>query len=242
MRYAGRFFLLIVVLSGMAVAQGGQFWEKKDYRQWSKRDCERLLKDSPWAREYTLSQVVRVTVGDRGAERGREANPTISYQVQFRSALPVRQALVRLSQIEQKYDALSPDQQQTLDQKAQPFLAEDFSETVLVYVSYSANVQANDIDMARFWQNQTTDKLKNGVYLIGSKGDKFPLLHYSVAGGSGREFQFVFPRQHEGRPLLSPGDKVLKLEFYSPHIQGQGGTLFIEFKPEKMLVNGALVY
>lgn len=243
MKYPSRCYLLIVVLSGMAAAQGGQFWEKQAYRQWSKRDCERLLNDSPWAREYVMSRTISIATSQRDAEHGREYSPRVEYTVRFLSAPPIRQALVRLSQIEHKYDDLSPEQQQAFDQQTQPFLARDFSETVVVQVSYSANVQVDENDMARFWQTQTTDTLKNAVYLIGPKGDKFPLLRYAVAEGGGREFQFIFPRQYEGRPLLRPGDKMVKLEFPHPWIHGQGGQIFVEFKKvEKMLVNGEMVY
>ncbi|MFQ5927724.1 MAG: hypothetical protein ACE5MH_09870, partial [Terriglobia bacterium] len=152
-------------------------------------------------------------------------------------------ALVQMAQINQKYDEMPPEQQQAFDQQAEKFLAKRFPETVVLHVAYSSNVPLYDRELARHWQNQTTDTLKNFVFLFGAKGKKVPLLRYTVAGGTRREFQLVFPRHYEGHPVLGPEDKSLKLEFPHPNIGGQGERrVFIEFKVKKMLKDGELVY
>jgi len=176
----------------MAASQGGEFWQKKDYRQWSERECRKLLENSPWARSYIVSQVLIEPLETPGTERAREPNPRIEYQVQFRSARPIRQALARLAQINQKYDQMPPEQQQAFDRKAEEFLAASFPDTVILHVGYSSNVQVDDRDLARHWQIQTTEMLKNFVYLIGSEGEKVPLLRYTVAEGGPGSFNWSF--------------------------------------------------
>jgi hypothetical protein len=267
MKSRSRYFALALALAGLAATQGGEFWQKKAYRQWSEKECRRLLEDSPWSQKHTLSQTLIEPLQKSGLDRGpapnpaspdirlsdptrsddtgraREARPQIVYQAQFRSALPVRQALVRLGQISANYDQMQPDQQRTVDQKAEEFLAKRFPDTVALYVSYRSNVQVDDREMALHWQKQTTETLRNFVFLIGSGGEKIPLLDYWVAEGAGRAFQLIFPREYKDEPLVGPRDKTIQLEFIHPKIRGQGeARVLISFKVEKMLIDGAAVY
>jgi hypothetical protein len=246
MKSKSRFFLVSMSLACFAAIQGGEFWQKKDYQQWSERECRKLLEDSPWGQSYTLSQTLieplsTPSIGGAG-ERARESRPEISYQAEFRSALPIRQALVRLEQIRVKYDQLQPAQKQAADQKAAEFLAKRFPDTVVIHVSYSSNVQSDDRDLVRYWRSQTTDTLKNVVFLD-TAAEKVPLLLYSVTQGAGREFQLVFPREYKGRPLIGPNDKTLQLEFPHPVIRRQEGSLvLIPFKVGRMLIQGKVMF
>ncbi|MFQ5817004.1 MAG: hypothetical protein ACE5H2_03480 [Terriglobia bacterium] len=248
------FFLAALLLASPAHAK--DFWKEKDYRRWSKKECLKLLRNSPWTKQKTFSTVhidpvaaAEPTTGEIGpqgfpqAGRERQANPRTTYQVQLRSALPVRQAIVRLTQINQKYDKMSPQEQQAFDQRAEQFLAVRFPEIVVVHVSYGTTVTDDDRELARHWQSQTTETLRNFVFLMGARRIKVPLLGYAVAEGAGREFQLVFPRQSEGQPLLGPQDKSLKLEFNHPNIRGQGEKrVFIEWKVKKMRMDETVIY
>src|SRR2546423_1432163 len=84
----------------------------KPYQEWSKQEVTRLLNDSPWAR----TQVIRVAArqqlrsvagqvsatpsaagdGGRAALGGAEEAINYSFTIRLRSALPIRQAIVRL--------------------------------------------------------------------------------------------------------------------------------------------------
>jgi len=186
--------LLLFLLAGNPVG-AGEFWQEKDYRRWSEKECRKLLENSPWATRYILDRVIIEQVFPpqlESTERGREGHPQVEYQVQFRSARPIRQALARLAQINQKYDQMPPEQQQAFDRKAEEFLAASFPDTVILHVGYSSNVQVDDRDLARHWQIQTTEMLKNFVYLIGSEGEKVPLLRYTVAEGGPGSFNWSF--------------------------------------------------
>ena len=238
-------WLLILSLYSLAAMQGNEYWHKKDYQQWNERECKKLLEDSPWAKTYTLSQVyvTPLSSNENDAQaRAREDNPRLTYRVQFRSATPIRQAMVRQQQLAQKYDQMPEDKKKAFDQEAGKFLAASFADAVVVYVSFTTNVQFDDRDVARHWQTQTTDTLKNFTYLIGPKGEKVQLQRYTVAD-AGRAFQLVFPRQPEGRPLVGPQDKTIKLEFVHPRTTRQGESrVLIEFRLDKMVMQGEPVF
>jgi len=118
----------LAILGVVALAYAGDAW-KKDFTQWSQDDVERILKDSPWAKE-TLARFdaeVRKGRGDPGSgisvgagdplNGGMPAGPgrppvagmsgpmdsasgaglpTMNVTVRWESALPVKQALLRL--------------------------------------------------------------------------------------------------------------------------------------------------
>jgi hypothetical protein len=48
--------VVLLALSGISLAasQAGEFWSKRAYRQWSEKECRKLLEESPWAQKHTL--------------------------------------------------------------------------------------------------------------------------------------------------------------------------------------------
>lgn len=251
--------LSISVLLLLATAFAADFWEKKDYKQWSQAECKKLLEDSPWAKPFNVvSSDAGIDTSQTNRTNTDSAAPYIKYQVQFRSAKPVRQAIVRQGQLAQKYDSLSAAQKQEFDKKADSFISADLSEAVVVYVTYSTNNPDNDRDLARYWQAQTADLLKNTVALSNTKGEKIYLSNFTAEQAAGRSFQFIFPREANGKPLLNGmQDKSLKLEFMYPIInclgdpspgctpassQGTMGKGYLEFKVDKMIFDGAVSY
>jgi hypothetical protein len=234
---------LVALLCGGAAGQAKDFWLTKDYRQWTEKECRKLLEDSPWSQDYNISRTYVEPLQSSSSERGREQRPQMKYQAQFRSALPIRQALVRLQQLNYKYDQMPADQKQAFDEKAGKLLDANFAEIIAVHVTYASNVAAYDREMAAFWQSQTTEKLKNSAFLIGPKGEKIPPQRFNVTTGAGREFTLYFPRAYEGRPLVGPQDKTIKLEFMHPRVSDQGESrVLLEFKADKMIINNAAVY
>ncbi|MFN7944894.1 MAG: hypothetical protein U0Z53_06050 [Blastocatellia bacterium] len=235
--------LLTVLLTGFVLAQSKEFWQTRDYRQWTEKECRKLLDNSPWAQDHTINSTYIEPLQTQSSDRARERNTQMTYHVQFRSALPVRQALVRLQQLSSKYDQMPPEQKQEFDQRAARLLEANFADIVAVHVSYSSNVAIYDREMANYWQVQTTEKLRNSTFLIGPKGQKIPPQRVTVTTGAGREFTLYFPRLVEGQPLVTPQDKSIKLEFNHPRVSDQNESrVLLEFKIEKMLMQGAVVY
>jgi hypothetical protein len=231
--------LLLTAVSGLAK---NEFWDKKAYDEWSQKESQKLLTDSPWAKLYELTGSAAI-----GYISGRDATdsqpPYIKYQIQIRTAPPIRQAMIRMMQIAQNYDKMTDEQKRDFDKQSMGFLSADSSEMILVHLSYSTNMPQNYRDLNRHWQSQTTELLKNSVYLSGNKSEKVPIAQY-IPGQEGQsEFQFVFPRKVDGKDILGSGDKSLRLEFAYPVVGGIGdGRGFLEFKLDKMMFNGNIVY
>ena len=259
-RHGIRTIALTILLGSMATAQSGEFWQKKPYRQWSEAECRKMLEESPWAKTHTLGQVyiepmqspsspssndpfqvpdpTTGPVKSSTADRAREQQPRIKYVVQFRSALPVRQAMVRMMQINKNYNQMPSEGKQKFDQNADAFLGKNLSDTVILFVTFSSNVQEFLMELSRYWQAQTTETLRNSVFLITSRGDKIPPVSYIWAGS---EFQLNFPREYNERPVPAPGDKLIRLEFTHPRIRQQReARILLEFNLEKMLLAGSL--
>src|SRR6516165_6544110 len=116
-------FLVVLVLAGASFAQGP--WLKKDWKQWSKDDCKKVLEDSPWAHRWSQSTAkvanfASRTSGTQGV--GSESEVGVYYVVQFRSALPVREAVVRETLIANRYDSRDPEEKEVMRKQTEGFL------------------------------------------------------------------------------------------------------------------------
>ena len=220
-------FLLVIIPAG-----GKDFWENKNYTQWSQQECQQLLHDSPWAKSYLGNAV---------------------YNAQFLSALPIRQAIVRQRQIAQNYEQLSLQRRKEFDQRSEEYLSEQFTDTIVINVEYSGRPEVVD-----YWWSRTTELLKNNVYLI-VNNRKIRLLQFGQSRDSTNpglnEFQFIFPRLDKGFVMQSAKDKSIRLELPVPRIFPyrasntpseeslfEPKTAIIEFKMNKMLIKGNVLY
>ena len=103
--------IAIVWLAVCAVLTAADFWEEKELTDWSDRDVQRMMSNSPWAKRITVvfPRPPRAAINDsvggaqaagRGGFGGRGGDALGGRQqsrlvVQWRSALPMRQAIVR---------------------------------------------------------------------------------------------------------------------------------------------------
>lgn len=226
-----------------------QFWQKKDFAKWSPSECRELLSKSPWANEYKIATVVFEPLSSGPANtgpavEGREGTPHVTYQAQFWSAKPIREAMVRLQQSDDKYRKLPPEQKQVFDERSAQFLNMEFPETIVIQLNYTT-VQAYSLPLSRFWSSKSNDELKKLFVLIGASGRLEPLqVVVQQATGSGAAFQLVFPRKPNGVPMANPELKQLALEVAHPGIDGvlPPERVFIPFKVKNMIMNGEVIY
>lgn len=237
----GRIFLFVfpaLLLACLSASFGADFWVQKTYYEWTDKECVKMLTDSPWAWELKV-----LRTGALGGGEAAEGQQYVSYTIQLRSALPIRQAMVRQAQIANKYDSLSNEQKQAFDKSTEPFLNADYSDKVVVGVAYNTNNPRLVIDLTNAWRTQTMELMKNSVYLYAGKGEKARLLDFKGPQGAQQEFQYTFPRQVGGKPVLTDQDKSLTLEFVYPVVGSMGdGRGYAEFKVKKMLINGTVAY
>jgi hypothetical protein len=228
----------LLLISVIAFAAGKEFWETKPFDEWTQKECQKMLQDSPWAKELSL-----VGTGGGGNDATDSKAPYLKYSIQLQTAPPIRQAMVRQSQIVQKYDSLPVEKKQEFDKTAQQFLDGNSADVVIVYISFSTNSRDGLRQLLTYWPTRSVDLLKNSVYLSGSKSAKVPISQF-IPGANGQpEFRFVFPRKFNGKEILGPEDKILRLEFDYPVSGGMGdGKGNIEFKTDRMKINDEVVY
>jgi len=117
-------FLGLAGLLIAGIALGEDFWVKKEYTQWTEEEVKKVMTNSPWAKDVTVSapagslgpgqrgpQNSNIDVesgagggrgrGGRGGARGGEAegggagDVLLSLNMSWRSALPLRKAIVK---------------------------------------------------------------------------------------------------------------------------------------------------
>lgn len=202
----------------------------KPFRKWTKAEANKLLNDSPWAKTQEESSVYGLGV------------PTdFKFTLRLRSALPIREALVRLKQIEAHYDQLSEQERATFDAKTKglldcPACADNY---VLSLSSRSENSPGWDLAF-RSYEKMTLAMLQENIFLANDKGEKRKLVHFIPPKAAGEETVFFFARLDEGgTPLINLETKKLVVRLNS---QNAGSVKNFEFDVTKLIVNGKVEF
>jgi len=200
----------------------------KPFQQWSKKEAEKVLDVSPWA----VQQEVRLRYADAArriaggtvpsiaeggiidtpstqAEMGgAEAPVDFLFTLRLRSALTVRQALVRLKQLQANYDEMDQKERANFDTKYKGLLECPACEQnyVLTLSSESKQRPGADAVFTVFKGGRLAD-LERYIYIANSKGERRNLIHFVPPKAPGDEAVFYFPRSNDkGEPLLTTTD------------------------------------
>lgn len=275
------FFLL-----SFASPAHAQFWTKKSYLHWSASECRQILTNSPWAQSRSFSrsyipngmepsQVAVPATAYAGTlasnwagpgpslvgppPPGRQQLAEVTFTAQFYSAMPVREAEVRLQQIQMHYDRMTPAQKKAFDESAARFLEFSYPKYAVVRVLYSTNVEAYKPAIYAYWQKQTTAKLRTMGYLS-VNGQAILPVRYQLAPPQDRAFFLYFPREVRNKPILNPAHKSLVLQVTNSTLKftktfakeslSQGisslfrnaGNLEFTFNVRKMVLHGKVAY
>jgi len=190
-----------------ASASGQKVWERKPYTEWSMSEVVQILSDSPWAQ--TQLQDVHLTY----------QLPANSYSatIRLRSALPIRQALLRQKQILLNYDKFNAADKSRFDGETRQFL--ECTDCVKYYIvtlgsplfSYENRGQSDPafvFDIVGTLTNLSIDDLKSNVYLVNDRGQRRDIVHFIPPKGNGTEAMFVFPRlDGQGKALITRDNK-----------------------------------
>ncbi len=250
---------LAVLLLSAFTARAEDFWIKKDWKQWSKDECAKILQDSPWSRKWAKSQMGSSQMpGVSGANAegaAGEKTPEMHYSVELQSSLPVREAVIRLAQINNKYDKMTDAQKKDFDAKAEGLLNRNYDDVIWLHVTYGSNLQSFERDMATYWKNIPPDAPPIDLYLITERGDRVLPVKFSSPANGSYSFDVIFPRMRNNEPVVRAGDKEFSLQFTHPAIgnQTQRNTtnpsdpsmdvfgeerVLIQFKLDKMMISG----
>lgn len=260
---------LSLFLFSFASPAHAQFWKKKSYLHWSASECRRILTNSPWAQSHSFSKsympngvqdsqtaAIPVTTGEaKPPPPGRQQLAEVTFTAQFFSAMPVREAQVRLKQLQMHYNRMTSAQKKAFDESAARFLGLPYPKYTVVRVSYSTNVQAYLPAIYAYWQKQTTATLRTTAY-FSVNGKTVSLAKYHLSPPQDQEFFLFFPRQVNNEPVLDPEQKSLTLVVTNSTITftnsfGNGnpvaeppraGNLQFSFDVKKMVFHGKVAY
>ncbi len=236
-----------IVLACACLVYAGKYWDEVPYTEWSAKQADKVRSDSPWASVQNVTVALdkrgstidstTTSVGTGGPAFGGPGSPSRSggesrvgdfarsnqYYVRFQSAKPIRMAIARLSMLNGNVDAAA---------------AEQFVETplaggdIVVMLAVAPGQDRTELDTG------TTELLKNETYLICKKSKRRVQLkqYLTPAEAGGIEAVFVFPRQENGKDLISVDEKEVRFvtEFSS------GTKINRKFKLQDMMFQGRL--
>jgi hypothetical protein len=220
--------LAVLLFVTTASAQNDD-WQKKQYQQWTKKDAQKVLNDSPWAKTESQSGPT-VNFGS-----GDVPTPEKVYTVRLRSSLPIRRALLRLRQIEEKYDQMSDKKKAEFDEKNKALV-----ECPACADNYAVSLLPPAPADSRF---VTLEKMKLYVRLLDDRGRSRELVHFNPTKVTGQEIVLFFPKLDEkGEPLLTPSSKKLIFTI-DTSVLGLDVTIRrFEFDVSKMILDGKVEF
>jgi hypothetical protein len=200
-------------------------WQAKPYQQWTKSEAMKVLEESPWAQVVAQSgPVVNFGGGDTNT------NDAV-YALRLRSSLPVRQALLRLRQLSEKYDQMSDKKKAEFDEKNRalvecPACADNY--VIAMIPPYAADARALKLERTKLY-----------VRLMDDRGRTRELVHLIAPKTAGQEVILFFPRFDEkGEPLITPASKKLVFTIDAT-VLGLGQSLRrFEFDVSKLVRDG----
>ena len=206
-------------------------WQSKPFNQWTEKEARKVLSDSPWSRTVASSGPM-VNFGTYGVNT---PTPDKVYVARLRSALPVRQAILRLRQLKEKYDSMSDGDKARFDEKNRPLV--ECPACADNYVISLIPPRAADT------RSPTTEKMKLFVQLMDDRGQRRELVHFVPTKATGEEVVFFFPRfDDKGQPLLTPASKRLVFTIDTASIGMDATIQRFEFDVSKMTDGGRVVF
>lgn len=238
----------------LAASASAQKSSNKPWTDWSKKDVERILNDSPWAQTQTETDTSEMffsptargsgdTSQSRAVEGATNQAINVKYFVRFFTARPVRRALARTMMLSGKVPA-----EQASRLKA--FAELESSQYIIVTVSFYSSDQRYSGQAMQAFNSAETSTLKNNTYLERKDGKRLFLAEYVKPGLDGFGARFVFPRMVDDQPFLTPdsGEVRFVAEFpgnlvASPRQASQAFlTINRRFKVSDMIYDGKLEY
>jgi hypothetical protein len=219
-------------------------WDKKPYSGWDEKQAAKVLNDSPWGQTQTATDTSMMFDTGRRLDSGqsRVADVTdLNFRIRLLSAKPIRQALTRVLELQSKGPL---DEQFASRLKA--FAAADFPDYVVVAVLCEASRPSTKLNEATALLNKlTTSELKNNTYLLVKGGHRIPVQEYQSPKRDGFGAKFIFPRQVDGKPLLTADSG--EILFYSDlnnafSFNNKPFALSMRFNVKEMMYEGKLEY
>jgi hypothetical protein len=254
---------LIVCLCSLTISVFAQKAEKP-FQKWSKDEATKLLTHSPWAQTYQSQEGIgaasRDQIGREQADFGRQrttvagttatarTSTPIPVVVRLHSALPVRQALVRIRQLQAGYDKMGEKERGDFDKSTEGFLnCAICQKYYVVTLTRFVDSSGQGIEEGVF-QRMSLDQLKGNLWLANDKGERRDLVNFNPPKGVTDMAVFYFARQDEkGSLFLTPESKKFELGFNSAFLStgnpyGSWLPLRFEFTVSKLVADNNLLF
>ena len=222
--------LLLFALTGLAQKDKNA---AKPWPEWTKDEVDKMLNKSPWGHVITNTDTSEMTA-TLGVSRGDQGsnNQAISwnYRVRFFSAKPIRQAFAR---------KLLLDNPALKSQQLENFVNGDYSESIVLAVTYEATDRRYLAEREKAFNQATTEQLASTVYLELKNGKRIPLAEYSPPTKDGTGAKFVFPRTNNGLPYITDEKDVIR---FVANMADTGIGFEYRFKLADMMYDGKLEY
>ena len=260
MKYRSVFFVFTIFIC--AISAFSQKTIEKPYDKWGKDEAIKMLTDSPWAKTYQSPiGSANAAAGQVAREQGQTANSggsnprSVSRNfgpppvvMRLHSALPVRQALVRLQQLNAGYDKLNDADKASFDADRKKFLdcaicKEFYVVTLIKFTDSSGQFIEEGV-----FQSMTFADLKGNAKLVNDKGEERELVQFNAPQNFRDQAVFYFKRANAaGAPLLTPDSKEVRFVFNPTFLDSRNRFAYLvprtfEFKVSKMTVGDALMF
>jgi hypothetical protein len=241
-------YVLVVLFSGLFVPVAISQNQEKSWKEWSKKDVEKILTNSPWAHVQVETDTSEMffqptadprTSGNRAPNSGQRLEQgatnqatNMKYSIRFFTARPVRQAFVRTIQLNQP--KLEPD----VIARMNSFAELPAGDSIIIAVTFESTEKRVLGHVLQVVDSAATGTLKNTTYLERNDGKRLFLQEYIPPGKDGFGARFIFPRVTDERPFITP--EFSDVRFVSEF--GSTVKMNMRFKISDMMLDGKLEY
>ena len=251
---SARMSIALILMAGSVVAVNGQFWSNKAYTEWSEKDVDKLLKNSPWAKTVILNTGLGMrnrggpggelegSFPRTGVEGGGSENPAIEGPGgrsgggragglgDFGDGPAPSIVITWYSRpvreaMARRIQLRNPE---TTSEQLEKILNHDSSTFDLLVLGWSARASREGADIA-------LQKMKEETFLVKKNKEKIALANLIPPSGANQPLVFRFPRETEGKPALTLEDKEVELV-----TKFGGSTIRTRFKLADMVIGGKL--
>lgn len=227
--------VIALLFASILTAGTAEIPSDEPYWKWTLEKAVQVLNSSAWARQETFTRVV----GGVGSGVSGEKEIYNTFYVRFLSARPIREAFVRIQQIQHNYDGFTAEEKKRFDGLTRPNLEMDTSEWVVVTVAFRSNDPNEESGVRRYFQAQTKETLKTRAFLSTQRFSQVEIAAYFPPREEGVGAKFVFPREINGVPLIAGnGDRIT---FELTDVPGANPRLRSTFSIRPMVVDGKVI-
>ena len=243
-----------VVLLAAVSLFAADFWETKEFTQWTEKECRELLTKSPWAFSNAFGDLPPMMVGENqnmpdvrtGGLRGQgqpttfgESQNTIVFEFRLLAAQPIRMALGQLQMLRSPED-------RAVEQQVRANIEAPTVKDIVVQISYRTVPTGSSSvhDIHSFFLHANLATFTTNTYLEGGSRKNIALTGYLPPDANRSNPAFLFPRFDDaGAPMFTGAEKSLTMRSeFTPEIRGrrQKYNIFVRMKPKDMHFKGAL--